>query len=84
MRMFKQALSFCHCLRNMYRFTRDLRMCFGLHSAKRVVKTECHEIYALCLHLSGARGSVVGLGTMLQAGRSRDQFPMRSLDFHLT
>jgi hypothetical protein len=29
----------------------------------------------------GARGSVVGGGNMLQAGRSRDQIPMRSLDF---
>jgi hypothetical protein len=29
----------------------------------------------------GARGSVVGWGTMLQAGRSRVRFPMRSLDF---
>jgi hypothetical protein len=28
----------------------------------------------------GARGSVVGWGTMLQAGRSRVQVPMRSLD----
>jgi hypothetical protein len=28
-----------------------------------------------------ARGNVVGWGTMLQAGRSRVQFPMRSLDF---
>jgi hypothetical protein len=29
----------------------------------------------------GARGSIVGLGTMLQAGRSRVRGPMRSLDF---
>jgi hypothetical protein len=29
----------------------------------------------------GAHGSVVGSGTMLQAGRSRVRFPMRSLDF---
>jgi hypothetical protein len=29
----------------------------------------------------GARGSVVGGSTMLQAGRSRVRFPMRSLDF---
>jgi hypothetical protein len=28
-----------------------------------------------------ARGSIVGGGTMLQAGRSRVRFPMRSLDF---
>jgi hypothetical protein len=31
--------------------------------------------------LSGARGSVVGWGTMLQARRSLVPFPMRSLDF---
>jgi hypothetical protein len=31
--------------------------------------------------LLGARGSIVGWGTMLQAGRSRVLFPMRSLDF---
>jgi hypothetical protein len=29
----------------------------------------------------GARGSVVGWGTLLQAGRLRVRFPMRSLDF---
>jgi hypothetical protein len=29
----------------------------------------------------GARGSVVGRGTMLQAGRLRVRFPMESLDF---
>jgi hypothetical protein len=29
----------------------------------------------------GSRGSVVGWGTTLQAGRSRFRFPMRSLDF---
>jgi hypothetical protein len=29
----------------------------------------------------GARGSVVGWGTVLQAGRSPVRFPMRSLDF---
>jgi hypothetical protein len=35
------------------------------------------------LWLCGARGSVVGWGTMLQAGRSRVRFPMRSLDFSI-
>jgi hypothetical protein len=33
--------------------------------------------------VDGARGSVVGWGTMLQAGRSRVRFPMRSLDFSI-
>jgi hypothetical protein len=32
-------------------------------------------------HPTGARGKVVGWGTMLEAGRSRIRFPMRSLDF---
>jgi hypothetical protein len=32
-------------------------------------------------NLQGARGSVVGCGTMLQAGRSPVRFSMRSLDF---
>jgi hypothetical protein len=32
---------------------------------------------------TGSRGSVVGCGTMLQAGRSRVRFPMRSLDFSI-
>jgi hypothetical protein len=33
--------------------------------------------------MKGARGSVVGLRTMRQAGRSRVRFPMRSLDFSI-
>jgi hypothetical protein len=32
----------------------------------------------------GARGSIVGWGTMLPAGWSRVWFPMRSLDFSIT
>jgi hypothetical protein len=39
----------------------------------------CFLLCLLCL--SGARGSVVGLGTMLQAGMSQHRIPMRSLDF---
>jgi hypothetical protein len=37
------------------------------------------RIYTFC----GPRGSVVGWGTMLQAGRSRVRFPMRSLFFSI-
>jgi hypothetical protein len=33
------------------------------------------------LNGEGARGSVVGCGTVLQAGRSRVRIPLRSLDF---
>jgi hypothetical protein len=32
---------------------------------------------------TGARGSVVIWGTMLQSGRWRDRLPMRSLDFSI-
>jgi hypothetical protein len=35
------------------------------------------------LQAKGARGSVVALGTMLQAGRLRVRFPMRSSDFSI-
>jgi hypothetical protein len=31
--------------------------------------------------VAGARGSVVGRGTMLQDGRSRVRFPIKSLEF---
>jgi hypothetical protein len=33
--------------------------------------------------MQGARGSIVGWGTLLQAGRSRVQFPMRPMDFSI-
>jgi hypothetical protein len=36
-----------------------------------------------CHLFLGARGSVVGWGTMLQDGRLRVRFPMRSLDFSI-
>jgi hypothetical protein len=40
--------------------------------------------WSACLKDRGARGSVVGWGTMLQTARSRVRFPMSSLDFQLT
>jgi hypothetical protein len=36
---------------------------------------------SLINYIRGARGSVVGSGTMLQAGKTQVQFLMRSLDF---
>jgi hypothetical protein len=36
-----------------------------------------HGIECVFIWKAGARGSVVGWGTMLQAGRSRDRIPMR-------
>jgi hypothetical protein len=38
-------------------------------------------IFNYAISISGTRGSAVGCGTMLQAGRSRVRVPMRSLDF---
>jgi hypothetical protein len=38
--------------------------------------------FPIYLSLEGARGSVVGLGTLVQAGRSRIRFTM-SLDFSI-
>jgi hypothetical protein len=40
-------------------------------------------VISFLLSRGGAFGNVVGLGTMLQAGRSRVPFPMRSLDFSI-
>jgi hypothetical protein len=41
------------------------------------------RVYTMALDSMGARGSVVGWGTMLQAGRSRVRTPMRSLNFSI-
>jgi hypothetical protein len=40
-----------------------------------------HESNTDLTYKHGARGSVVGWGTVLQAGRSRVPFPMRPLDY---
>jgi hypothetical protein len=43
-----------------------------------------YNIYIyIYIYMYGARGSVVGWGTMLEPGRSRVLFPMRSLDFSI-
>jgi hypothetical protein len=41
------------------------------------------SVFTIIIICIGARGSVVGSGTMLQAGRSRVRVPMRSLDFSI-
>jgi hypothetical protein len=38
---------------------------------------------SICYTSRGTRGSLVGLGTMLQAGRLRVRFPMKSLNFSI-
>jgi hypothetical protein len=45
---------------------------------EKTPKFKCHYYISL-----GARGSVVGLGTMLQAGRSRVRVPMTWIFFIL-
>jgi hypothetical protein len=42
-----------------------------------------NPIFEIVHHIAVARGSVVGCGTMLQAGRSRDRIPMRWIFFNL-
>jgi hypothetical protein len=44
-------------------------------------KKNVDSLIIIIIIINGARGSVVGWGTMLQAGRSR--VPMRSLDFSI-
>jgi hypothetical protein len=41
----------------------------------------CNYLFLQLIEPEGERGSVVGSGTMLQAGRSGIRFPMKSLDF---
>jgi hypothetical protein len=50
-----------------------------------VIKYNCPEVRLLTIvtYSSGARTSVVGWGTVLQARRLRVWFPMRSLDFSI-
>jgi hypothetical protein len=48
---------------------------------RSIVKLLITMLIYILLQTLGARGSVVGWGTMLQAGRSRFRFLMRSLDF---
>jgi hypothetical protein len=57
----------CHCL----------QACVALYETLMAVSN--NTIY----YYYWARGSVVGWGTMLQAGRSRVQDPMTSLDFSI-
>jgi hypothetical protein len=44
---------------------------------------ETSSLNSINNHSQEARGSVVGLGTMLQAGGSRVRFPISSLDFSI-
>jgi hypothetical protein len=74
-----------------YEFTYSLqllqiRICFGIPpsiSLSRWSVRFCLTILIGTHCILGPRGSVVGWGTTLQTGRSRVQFPMRSLEFSL-
>jgi hypothetical protein len=50
--------------------------CSWLRSQKLIVWNSTQERH-FTLYVTGARGSVFGWGTMLQAGRSRVRFPIR-------
>jgi hypothetical protein len=50
------------------------------HRCENLKSYNLNEVYSGLGGL-GTRGSVVGWDTMLQAGRSRVRFPIRSLDF---
>jgi hypothetical protein len=56
----------------------ERKVCFSLKCNNIYLwpRLNWYEVY----HVIGERGSVVGWGTTLQAGRSRVRFPMRSLD----
>jgi hypothetical protein len=54
-----------------------------LPSVRAIRNTVPLDILACTANAAWARGSVVGWGTVLQAGRSRFRFPMRSLDFSI-
>jgi hypothetical protein len=56
----------------------------GAVTRQRLVKTQQAEKTSVgALVKCGVRGSVVGWGTMLQAGMSRDRIPMRWIFFNL-
>jgi hypothetical protein len=56
----------------------------GMNVAENFFFQNFHlKIKSTIKKFSGARRSIVGWGTMLQAGRSRVQVPMRSLDFSI-
>jgi hypothetical protein len=55
--------------------------CFGSSGLFPLQKVRMPDIIFSSSFKEGARGSVVGWGTMLQAGMSRVRFLMRSLNF---
>jgi hypothetical protein len=52
------------------------------NSPRNAVVNYLSNNHSFYIH-TGARGSVIGSGTMLQAGRPRVRFPMRLLDFSI-
>jgi hypothetical protein len=57
--------------------------CFLVCSNLRSAPLACYTFSTSITLRSEARGSVVGWGTLLQAGRSRVRVPMRALDFSI-
>jgi hypothetical protein len=60
---------------------RVMKLCFVTCLGLRIYSEFMTKKLFSGLLYTGARGSVVGWGIALQAGRSRFRFPMRSLDF---
>jgi hypothetical protein len=61
----------------------ELHAFLALLPESKLIKGEFSKDLGPLLLLIGARGSAVGRGTALQAGRSRVQFPMVSLEFFI-
>jgi hypothetical protein len=57
-----------------------LRKDFAVWWRRYIVQNCLLPVFIIHYNIKGARGSVVAWGTMLQAGRSRVRFPIRSLD----
>jgi hypothetical protein len=68
-----------HSLKNKFHSPLTSSWCFIKHK-----DNFRNRIFSVIMYEGrGARGSVVGWGTMLQAGRSRVPFPMRSLNISI-
>jgi hypothetical protein len=61
------------------RKAKDLAAPLRIHTP--MVKSDTRDFSYARSPTEGARGSIVGWGTVLQAGRSRIRLPMRSLEF---
>jgi hypothetical protein len=68
-----------HSISLTFTFIAFFHICLGLFncSLSFIISNKIYAFLTSVICAVGARGSVVGWGTMLQAGRSRDRIPMR-------